>query len=104
MVLRYDLITDKHRAKAKASKNEKALTGSYDCPMLEDGKCSIYEVRPIVCSTYFEVGESSKVCVDPYAKVPYISGNAIVDSLGDKVLNKDTLTMKREVDLLDLFD
>lgn len=31
---------------------ELTLTGSYSCPALVDGRCSVYELRPLVCRLY----------------------------------------------------
>lgn len=38
------------------------------CPMLSDGKCSIYNYRPMMCRKYNSL--DADICVDPYAKVP----------------------------------
>ena len=52
------LITPTQRQRAKKSTVEKVLKGHYTCPMLgEDGKCEIYELRPLSCSTYFVADE-----------------------------------------------
>lgn len=32
------------------------------CPFLEDGKCSIYQIRPLSCRLYFNISDDPSLC------------------------------------------
>ena len=41
------------KEKLKQAVLENSITGRYTCPFLgDDGRCTVYQIRPVVCSTY----------------------------------------------------
>ncbi len=54
-----------YASKAVGLKSEEHII---PCVMLEDGICSIYDYRPMMCRKYNSL--DSQVCEDPYAQVP----------------------------------
>jgi Fe-S-cluster containining protein len=59
----------------QAGDTDGQLTSStyYYCPMLVDGQCSAYSMRPLICRTHF-------VCSDPPACRPFYDPNSIQDN------------------------
>lgn len=54
------------------------------CNFLEEGRCSIYEARPIICRTYANLSNISEVCnctASPSHAVPLLNNNGIVFSV-----------------------
>jgi len=97
------LITPEQRKRGLASINQKALTGRYDCPFLSsEGRCEIYESRPVACSTYFVVNGTEDNCKHGDRGVYYIQGTDII-----KQIPKESISVIREVrevfDLLEVF-
>lgn len=45
------------------------------CPMLSDGKCTIYDFRPAMCRKFNSL--DAEVCKDPFAEVPEHKGVAM---------------------------
>lgn len=46
------------------------------CPMLKDGECSVYDVRPIACRSYFSLENDASLCDtinNPRAIVAYFN-------------------------------
>lgn len=99
------LITNAHRARAKASKNQKVLTGVYDCPFLEDGRCSIYEHRPIGCASYIVVrADTDDGCKYTKDSVYYFDRIALFKKMGIKHFPKEEADSESDFkDILDLF-
>ena len=61
-------------------RTQQALAG-VPCVFLEEGKCSIYEHRPMVCRTYFNVSDTVEICdtiKKPGAKVPNLNFNGFM--------------------------
>jgi len=98
------LITPKHIVQAKAAKNEKAIKGMYRCPFLIDSRCSVYEVRPLVCSSYLVIDEPDTDCSIPKGAVSYLdSGRIIAGAVSEEGLRGDYGTIVKLTDLLDIF-
>ena len=76
-------------------------TGAYTCPFLDDnGRCSIYEHRPIACSSYVVVTEPF-MCADPDGKSGFIDPIRALKHLPGKYIKK--ITRSGKYDLLDVF-
>ena len=98
------LITPKHIVQAKAAKNEKAIKGMYRCPFLIDSRCSVYEVRPLVCSSYLVIDEPSADCSIPKGPVTYLDSSRIIArAVGEEGIRGDYGTIAKLADLLELF-
>ena len=50
------------KEKYEQSVMENSITGRYTCPFLgDDGKCTVYQIRPLVCSSYL-VASPKELC------------------------------------------
>ena len=64
-----------------------ASTASFwDCPVLEDGACSLYAYRPIICRThgyplltYYQGKPSVGYCRHNFKNIPSIPADAVID-------------------------
>lgn len=46
------------------------------CPFLRDGRCAVYEVRPLTCRTYFNMSDTTEICdvvSHPSQSVPHLN-------------------------------
>lgn len=82
------LITEQHRKNAVQSLEDKLKTGKYSCPFLEEDGCSIYEHRPLVCSSYAVVAETPEGCNDPNTYTHYIEQKDIYGHMPKDLFNK----------------
>lgn len=63
--------------------NQKKYRG-VPCNFLKEGRCSIYEVRPIICRTYANLSNISEVCnctASPSHAVPLLDNSGMVFSV-----------------------
>lgn len=63
-----------------------AATGSYVCPALVDGRCSIYEMRPLICRLYGAVDHPALRC--PHGCAPadgFLSAERAAELIEDAV-------------------
>ena len=95
------LITPGISDKAKQSINAKAITGQYNCPFLgEDGKCLVYDSRPLACSSCMVVSEPEG-CEKPHVDSLFLDPSAVFHVM-PRELAKDYATSP-EMDLLEIF-
>ena len=64
IVMLEKLSTKKQKAKGKIAHEKYLNDETWDCPFLEDGLCSIYEVRPFGCAVYMVVSPVED-CIGP---------------------------------------
>lgn len=96
------IATQEHRNRAKIALTQKIMLGYYECPFLDlNGKCSIYEYRPIACSTYMVCSEP-KGCENPHQKSAIIDPSFLVRYIKPKYLKKISSSSKG--DILDVFE
>lgn len=55
--------TEWSRIRGKTGREPKGRSLTLDCPLLIDGKCSVYDIRPIVCRLW---GAMEKVMICPH--------------------------------------
>jgi len=53
-----NLINKDLKKKIKKARKQKSKRGTFTCPFLADGKCSIYEFRPLSCRTFFALKDN----------------------------------------------
>jgi Fe-S-cluster containining protein len=71
----------------KAKILKRASTASFwDCPLLQDGACSLYAFRPIICRThgyplltYYQGQPSIGYCRHNFKNIPSIPADAVID-------------------------
>lgn len=96
-------ITPENMKRAKAQITAKALTGHYTCPFLEDGRCSIYNNRPIACASYGVISDPEG-CKDPNGKSYYVNQMKILEPVFLKNLKLfKSYNDSGAFDLLDVF-
>lgn len=96
-----NLITPQHIEKAKAQLNTFAITGKYTCPFLDDnGKCSVYQYRPIACSTFLVVSKPS-MCENPEGHSHIVDPTVAFSYMSKEQVKR--YATSGDYDLLDLF-
>lgn len=95
------ILTPGQIEKGKAQLNTKAISGHYSCPFLDDkGKCSIYAVRPLACSSYAVVTPPD-MCEDPWGDSAIINPTFLLNKLPYEEIERRAT--KKKYDILDLF-
>lgn len=101
MAVLRSLATDHHKEKAKAQISAKLLTGVFTCPFLnEEGRCDVYEYRPISCSSYAVISGSDQ-CKNPHEKSAIVNPYFILEKLPKRDI--DRIVKSGGYDLLDIF-
>jgi Fe-S-cluster containining protein len=97
------MLTNDIIEKGKKEWKKYNLTGSFDCPFLNDeGKCSIYSKRPLICASYY-VENESKYCENPYGKVNiYNFMPGILMLMGKKLI--ENTNMDKVKNIIELFE
>ena len=94
-----NLITSDHIEAAKEANAQLAITGSFTCPFLINGRCSIYEDRPFTCAQYMVLGKPDN-CIDPKGEIQILQPTTIYMKLARKFRQKDL----KSHNILDLFN
>ncbi|WP_161785132.1 YkgJ family cysteine cluster protein [Aeromonas hydrophila] len=68
-------LTDKLKRFSDKAKGLSQIEHEIPCPMLVEGKCTIYEYRPAMCRKFNSL--DAEVCKDPFAEVPEHKGVAV---------------------------
>jgi Fe-S-cluster containining protein len=68
-------LTDKLKIFSDKAKGLSQIEHEIPCPMLAEGKCTIYEYRPAMCRKFNSL--DAEVCKDPFAEVPEHKGVAV---------------------------
>jgi len=98
-------ITPKQKERALTSINQKALLGNYTCPFLsEEGRCEIYDIRPLACAGYYTINNTPDDCKNPKGDIVFINQMSLIKHLDQKQMQIIMGEKEDIIDILDMFE
>jgi len=99
------LKSKKLKKKFKNAKRQKEKIGSFTCPFLEDGRCSIYENRPLSCAAYFVFKDNSMDTPDRCLNMSTYQSMITLAQFTEPILKMGLASLfSKQISILDIYE